>query len=365
MQNQMTSIPFPKEGESTVIIDVNPLYRIPLTFVNLLVFIISCVVCVVCILALADRAETISFSNRSVLVNMMVNLEIPIILFFGVLLIISFIGFMGALRENLCMLSWYSCILNGLGCLTVALLFGFAGVTLVSRNSVRSLFTIDLITSYRDNPDFARLIDYAQTMFQCCGVTDERYRSWRHNIYFACSNSNPSKERCSVPASCCKPPDAQEPDLETRLQQRFCGRGVLRMTEQDASKRIHTIDCVNATVSHISSNVFLIAVTLVMVLVVFGTLRCLTQKTSAEIVELTKMYDKYYENKELLKAAELTEVGQLPEEPPEIAIQESAITRPDAYRTGRSELGVAGVPDELLLGPRPVFPRYSGPPQRR
>ena len=38
--------------------------------------------------------------------------------------------------------------------------------------------------------------------FQCCGLTD--YKDWEKNIYFNCSNANPSMEKCSVPWSCCK-----------------------------------------------------------------------------------------------------------------------------------------------------------------
>lgn len=370
MFGQVTSIPFPKEGESTAIIDVNPMYRMPLIFVNLFVFIISCVISVICILALADRADTISFSHKSVLVNLMVNLEVPILLFFGTLLLISFVGFMGSLRENLTMLSWYGCILTGLGYITLALLFFFAGIPFVSRNSARGLFEIDLITSYRDNPDYARLIDYAQASFQCCGVTDERYRSWGQNIYFKCSTANPSKERCSVPASCCKPPDVKNPDFETKLQGRYCGRGVLRMTEQQAFQRIYTRSCVDATVAYITSNVFMIAVVLVGVLIMFGVLRCLTQKVSNEVTELTKMYDKYYEKKEMLQAAELADLTAAVEEPPQPAVQESGITQPDVYRTGAASLAGSQMfkeeraPNPFLQAQRPMYPRPM-PPRNR
>ncbi|XP_077552821.1 tetraspanin-33-like [Haemaphysalis longicornis] len=363
MFQEITSIPLPKKDETTVIVDVNPLYRMPLMFVNLFFFIVSSAVTVVCILALVDRADTVSFRNRSFLVNMMVNLEVPIILFFGSLLIISFIGFMGTLRENLCMLSWYNCILNGLGTLTLVLLFLCAVITFVSRNSAKSLFTIDLITSYRDNPDFARLIDYAQKSFQCCGVTDEHYRSWRHNIYFACNDTNPSKERCSVPPSCCKP--SENPDLETRLQGRFCGRGVLRLTEQEAWNRIYTRSCVDATVAYISANVIIIAVILVGVLFFFGSLRFLTIKVSEQIEELTEMYDKYYEQKQVLKAEELMK-NQKPPEPVKLEKMQSAATQPGDYRTGVSVLGSQILnqdrrADQFLLGPRPTFARQPVP----
>lgn len=37
--------------------------------------------------------------------------------------------------------------------------------------------------------------------FQCCGV--ESYKDWSHNVYFKCSDTNPSLEACGVPFSCC------------------------------------------------------------------------------------------------------------------------------------------------------------------
>lgn len=31
----------------------------------------------------------------------------------------------------------------------------------------------------------------------------ENYKDWSHNIYFQCSDTNPSLEACGVPFSCC------------------------------------------------------------------------------------------------------------------------------------------------------------------
>lgn len=44
---------------------------------------------------------------------------------------------------------------------------------------------------------------WALLQFSCCGGIS--YRDWSQNMYFNCSEDNPSRERCSVPYSCCLP----------------------------------------------------------------------------------------------------------------------------------------------------------------
>ncbi|KAK2150146.1 hypothetical protein LSH36_421g02018 [Paralvinella palmiformis] len=61
-----------------------------------------------------------------------------------------------------------------------------------------------MITNYRDDLDLQNLIDWVQgDWLKCCGVQD--YNDWNKNIYFNCSS--PSRERCGVPYSCCRPND--------------------------------------------------------------------------------------------------------------------------------------------------------------
>lgn len=55
------------------------------------------------------------------------------------------------------------------------------------------------------NPSFA-----VPSQWSCCGAHGPD--DWNLNMYFNCTNSNPSRERCGVPFSCCvKDPAVSRP----------------------------------------------------------------------------------------------------------------------------------------------------------
>ncbi|XP_037517847.1 tetraspanin-33 [Rhipicephalus sanguineus] len=290
----MKRIPTPKGDEPTLIIDVSPWHRVPLVFINLFLFSFSCMVAFICVTSIYDRRDEISFANRSLLISFVVNLEVSVLFISGLVLVISFMGFVGALRENIRFLAWYIKGICLLTVITVIFIFGALIMPFLSKNSAQSLFSIDLIVSYRDNPDYARLVDYAQASFSCCGITTERYHDWGHNIYFNCSPSNPSTERCSVPASCCRPLEGENPDLETRLKRRFCGSGVLAMTEQEAWQTIYTRSCVDACVAFMRANSLITIGVGFVAFSVLNVLRGMANTVHDEVVSLTRLYDKYY-----------------------------------------------------------------------
>ncbi|KAK8767162.1 hypothetical protein V5799_006055 [Amblyomma americanum] len=241
----------------------------------------------------ASRDE-ISFRKRSFLISFVVNIEIPVLLIAGLALVITFLGFVGALRENIRFLWWYLRGVRVLALISMLLTLGALLIPFASKSSAQSVFSVDLIVSYRDNQDFARLVDFAQSSFQCCGITSERYRDWGHNVYFNCSRKNPSTERCSVPASCCKPPPGDEQDLETRLKRRFCGYGVLAMTEQEAWQKIYTRSCVDAVVAFLRGNTLLLVGVGLVTFAILSVLRTMATTVHDEVISLTRLYDNYY-----------------------------------------------------------------------
>ncbi|XP_070378070.1 tetraspanin-33-like [Dermacentor albipictus] len=294
--------------DSTIIIDVNPMHRIPLIIINVVVFAFCSIVVFASIYSIVERYGEISFLHRSLIISFVVNIEVSALFASGLLHVISFMGLIGALRENVCLLNWYLWGMCLLLTLDLTFIVGCLVVPFLSRGSAQSVFNIDLVTSYRDNSDYTRLVDYTQESFECCGVTEGRFRDWDHNIYFNCSKSNPSSERCSVPSSCCRRRAVRNvtgqegkvergEDPEERLKRRFCGRGVLNISEQDAWKKVYTRSCVDACVSYIRSNISVMCGVALVVFAVLTLLRSMAITVHDEIISLTELYDKYYRNK--------------------------------------------------------------------
>lgn len=129
------------------------------------------------------------------------------LVFLGVIVFsMSFAGCLGALRENLCLLKLYS----------LMLLILFIGEILLSTvafvfpnalsHYLKDTLAKDPLMKYRDDANLQNLIDVIQRELKCCGISDGGYKDWSQNIYFNCSISNPSPEKCAVPYSCCRNP---------------------------------------------------------------------------------------------------------------------------------------------------------------
>ncbi|KAM3858842.1 tetraspanin-33 isoform 2-T2 [Diretmus argenteus] len=167
----------------------------------------------------------------------------------GVLMFfITFCGCVGSLRENICLLQTF-CI-----CLTVIFLLqltaGILGFIFSDKaqNKVTEIIN-NAIVHYRDDIDLQNLIDFGQREFNCCGGV--AYTDWSHNMYFNCTPDNPSRERCSVPFSCCRV--SKDSVINT-----MCGQDVQKLPYVDAGNFIHTDGCIDTLVNWIHSNLFLL-----------------------------------------------------------------------------------------------------------
>ncbi|XP_075781556.1 tetraspanin-33 isoform X2 [Pelodiscus sinensis] len=168
----------------------------------------------------------------------------------GVLMfLITFCGCIGSLRENICLLQTFSI------CLTIIFLLQLAAGVLgfvfsdKARGKVSEIIN-NAIVHYRDDLDLQNLIDFGQKEFSCCGGVS--YKDWSQNMYFNCTADNPSRERCSVPYSCCLH-TADQAVINT-----MCGQGMQAMNYLEASEFIYPNGCIDKLVNWIHSNLFLL-----------------------------------------------------------------------------------------------------------
>ncbi|KAF7203472.1 tetraspanin-33-like, partial [Nothobranchius furzeri] len=109
----------------------------------------------------------------------------------------------------------------------------------------------EAVYRYREDQDLENAIDFIQKKFQCCGI--ESYKDWSHNIYFQCSDTNPSLEACGVPFSCC---------IHMRNQtvlNTMCGYGMQQREKDAARKSIFTIGCFDKIIWWAKNNLLLVA----------------------------------------------------------------------------------------------------------
>ncbi|KAM9328714.1 tetraspanin-33 isoform 2-T2 [Pholidichthys leucotaenia] len=171
------------------------------------------------------------------------------LLIVGVLMfIITFCGCVGSLRENICLLQTFCISLTVI--FIIQLVAGILGFIFSdkARGTVTKMIN-KAIVHYRDDIDLQNLIDFGQKEFDCCGAV--AYTDWSNNMYFNCSDNNPSRERCSVPFSCCL-------TLNETVINTMCGRNMQTYDFLKAGYFIHTNGCIDNLVNWIHSNLFIL-----------------------------------------------------------------------------------------------------------
>lgn len=189
----------------------------------------------------------------------------PVLLIVGIgvtMFVVSFTGCLGALRENIVLLKFFSGVLGIIffGQLVVGILSFIYKDWFTDKVSEIVMHTI---VSYRDDPDLQNIIDLTQSSLECCGITEPK--DWEKNIYFNCSATvrvngieyKPA-EHCGVPFSCCKPEKVDINGTErVDVTNTQCGYGVLDKPNMETE--IYTTGCVNEFEHWMSRNLYTVA----------------------------------------------------------------------------------------------------------
>ncbi|XP_077965175.1 tetraspanin-5 isoform X1 [Gasterosteus aculeatus] len=192
----------------------------------------------------------------------------------GVMFILGFAGCIGALRENSFLLKFFSVFLGIIFFLELT-----AGIlAFVFKDWIKdqlNFFINNNIRAYRDDIDLQNLIDFTQEYWECCGAFGAD--DWNLNIYFNCTDSNPSREKCGVPFSCCTK-DPAEDVINTQ-----CGYDIRAKTDSEQRTFIYIKGCVPQFEKWLQDNLTVVAGIFIGIalLQIFGI--CLAQNLVSDI----------------------------------------------------------------------------------
>ncbi|XP_078799621.1 tetraspanin-5 isoform X5 [Oryzias latipes] len=138
-----------------------------------------------------------------------------------------------------------------------------------------NFFINNNIRAYRDDIDLQNLIDFTQEYWECCGAFGAD--DWNLNIYFNCTDSNPSREKCGVPFSCCTK-DPAEDVINTQ-----CGYDIRAKTDSEQRTFIYIKGCVPQFEKWLQDNLTVVAGIFIGIalLQIFGI--CLAQNLVSDI----------------------------------------------------------------------------------
>jgi len=222
-------------------------------FFNFIFWLMGLLLMGIGIYAIMDKWSSGEAFKLSTIFDVIFNIGFLLLLIGFIVFIVSFAGCIGALRENMCLLRFYSLCL---------LIFFLAEMTVIALGFIypnklteflENELSDQLIQSYRDDLDFQNIIDLVQQDFECCGISSEGYKDWSKNEYFNCTTNkedNPSVERCGVPYSCCHRTDGTLVNL-------MCGFNVQEEADTtEVLSRINIRGCIPTIQALIENNLY-------------------------------------------------------------------------------------------------------------
>ncbi|XP_077286746.1 tetraspanin-33-like isoform X2 [Arctopsyche grandis] len=222
-------------------------------FLNFIFWIFGGLLVAIGLFAFYEKWQATELIKLDTVFDVILNVSLVLVLVGALVFNVSFAGCVGALRENTCLLKFYSfCLLVLFLIEMVVAVFGFVSPR-AAKGLLQESLTDRIVHSYREDPDLQNFIDFAQRDFYCCGLSSEGYMDWSKNEYFNCSS--PSVERCGVPYSCC----INATHISSGLVNIMCGYGVQKLSVAEASKKVWTSGCIEIVRSWAERNLYTIA----------------------------------------------------------------------------------------------------------
>uniref|UniRef100_A0A663N7K6 Tetraspanin-15 n=1 Tax=Athene cunicularia TaxID=194338 RepID=A0A663N7K6_ATHCN len=210
-----------------------------------------------------------------------------ILILLGIIMfLVSFVGVLASLRDNLCLLQAFMYILGI--CLLIELTGGV--VALIFRNQTINFLNDNIrrgIENYYDDLDFKNIMDSVQKQFKCCGGED--YKDWSQNVYHNCAAPGPLA--CGVPYTCCV-------TNKTDLINTMCGYKTIDKERLSLQHVIYVRGCTNAVLIWFLDNYSIMAGVLLGILLpqFLGVLLSLLYITRVEdIITEHKLSERLFE----------------------------------------------------------------------
>ncbi|KAG1665187.1 Tetraspanin-33 [Nymphon striatum] len=228
-------------------------------FFNLLFWVVGGLMVGVGLYAFLDRFDQEGPPKIESVFDVLLDVSIVIMVAGGIVFIISYAGCLGALRENTCLLQFFSYCLLVLFLIELAVAIAAFVFPEKLLALLKNQLSSEIIQKYRDpeKADLASFTDFIQREFKCCGLSDKGYKDWNKNLYFNCTTpeENPSIERCGVPYSCCRDPK----NIDSGLINMMCGFGVLDKSALEAESKIFTKGCISSIQTTVKNNLYVVA----------------------------------------------------------------------------------------------------------
>ncbi|XP_072025179.1 tetraspanin-33-like [Amphiura filiformis] len=229
-----------------------PCIKYTLYVFNFLFWLVSLFVLAVGIWALVERNQV---TNVNSYVEFFTDPAIVMVVVGSVAFILTFTGFLGALRQNCCLLTFFYLFLLLIFILEIVagiLAFVYSGEFYQAVDNIIE----ESIMEYRFDGDLTNFIDFAQRELECCGG-DKGYQDWNLNRYFKCDDpDNISIDKCGVPYSCCREGSGTGDIINTQ-----CGHGVQELSSVEAANIVYTSGCADKLLSEINMKSYIVGIT--------------------------------------------------------------------------------------------------------